>query len=883
MLMRAVAKNHIPIVCLSAILFIAANPASAEVIWRGDFETGTTEQWRGAPKSDSVKVVEEPVREGKYAVRIDGTNAARRGNNDRIEFQYQPDPPGTAEGTERYFGWSVFLPKKLSDDVHALGYFETRNSWRQLMSFEVRGEDILYSTRVPYALRWTATGVMTPGRWHDFAVHVLWSRDPAKGFVEVWFDGSIVVPRAYTATLLDENPAFFQIGMFRATSELPESIVIDHVIEATTLAEVTPPRRAETRKTARGDTVIEKYLTHTAAKFNDRTLDGAKARDEWESRRPRLRQEFLDMLGLWPLPEKTPLKPTVTGTIERDAIVIEKLHFQSRPGLYVTGNLYRPKKSTEKMPAVVLFMGHYNRGRNGHKAFMQDHGMWFASNGYVCLILDTLERGELPARAHHGLYRGDHWWLSAGFTMAGLECWNGIRAIDYLVSRPDVDAGRITATGLSGGGTLTFFVSAVDERVTCAVPASGMTDLESNVTNGLMAIHCDCQIPFNIYGWEFTTIAALVAPRPMLFVNSHDDVGFPMASNRRIMLRLRPLYKMYDKPDLLDEFVSQGPAGGHEYRPDSRVAIFRWIQQHNGRDPQTVRDADFERIPEEQLRVFPEDKDFPRDAINYKADEAFVRPPELKLPDGDGYANWKQDLVKKLRERTFRRFPERIPVSDRVPSPGVFKFVDLPLTDRPQTRTTEIGVETTVRLYDLDTQGAPRDKAVTIVVVNEDEDVSEIPDWAKAFVGDDAVALLAPRGSGPNRITRDSPPNFVPRALAILGQTLDDGRVWDIAATAHWLERPAGVRAVGRGQAGVLAAYAGLFEPSIGSFVVIEPPNSHRKGPYLMNVLRTLDAPDALGLLAPTPLTLVRAQGPAFERTGEIYRRAGASQQFKRQ
>jgi hypothetical protein len=109
---------------------------SAQVIWRGDFETGTTEQWRGAPR-EGAQVVSEPVRAGKYALRIDGTNAARRGERDRIEFQHQPEPPGTAEGTERFFGWSVYVPRKLTDDVHALGYFETRNSWRQLMSFEV--------------------------------------------------------------------------------------------------------------------------------------------------------------------------------------------------------------------------------------------------------------------------------------------------------------------------------------------------------------------------------------------------------------------------------------------------------------------------------------------------------------------------------------------------------------------------------------------------------------------------------------------------------------------------------------------------------------------------------------------------------------------------
>jgi hypothetical protein len=109
------------------------------------------------------------------------------------------------------------------------------------MSFEVHGQDIIYSTRVPYALRWTGTGKLTPGHWHDFALHVLWSHDPAKGFVEVWFDGQQVVPRAMTATLDDDNPAFFQIGLFRETSDVPETIILDNVIEATTLEEVMPP------------------------------------------------------------------------------------------------------------------------------------------------------------------------------------------------------------------------------------------------------------------------------------------------------------------------------------------------------------------------------------------------------------------------------------------------------------------------------------------------------------------------------------------------------------------------------------------------------------------------------------------------------------------
>jgi hypothetical protein len=227
-------------VLMSVPLLGAAAPE--EVLWRGDFETGTLEQWKGAPKADGIRIVQDPVREGKYALRIDGTHAARKGTLDRIEFQHQPQPPGTAEGTERYFGWSVYLPRKFTDAYHAVGYFETRNSWSQLMSFEARGEDLQFSTRVPYKLQWSGKGKLTAGRWHDFALHVLWSRDPAKGRVEVWFDGENVVPLTKTATLKDENVAFFQIGFMRDTSDVPESIVIDHVVEATTLADVTPPK-----------------------------------------------------------------------------------------------------------------------------------------------------------------------------------------------------------------------------------------------------------------------------------------------------------------------------------------------------------------------------------------------------------------------------------------------------------------------------------------------------------------------------------------------------------------------------------------------------------------------------------------------------------------
>src|SRR6516162_4041194 len=370
-----------------------------------------------------------------------------------------------------------------------------------------------------------------------------------------------------------------------------------------------------------GDALIERFLAADEERLSKRFMDGVTKLEDWEQRKPRLKQEYLEMLGLWPLPEKTPLNAKVTGTIDNGDVTIEKLHFQSRPGLYVTGNLYRPKKAEGKYPTVLYLCGHSDRKRDGNKTAFQDHGMWFASNGYVCLIIDTLQLGEVPGK-HHGTYNlGRWWWQAMGYTPAGVECWNGVRAIDYLITRPDVDHERIGVTGISGGGASTIWIAAADERVKVAVPVSGMSDLESYVTNKVINGHCDCMLLVNTYQWEWTTIAALIAPRALLFANSDADPIFPMDGNRRIIDRLRKAYALYEKPALVDEYVSKG---GHAYRPDLRVAIFKFINKQLKNDTGEVKDADFPPIAGAELRVFPEDKDIPGDALNGKIDETFV-------------------------------------------------------------------------------------------------------------------------------------------------------------------------------------------------------------------------------------------------------------------
>src|SRR5690242_9520397 len=272
--------------------------------------------------------------------------------------------------------------------------------------------------------------------------------------------------------------------------------------------------------------------------------------------------------------------------------------------------------------------------------------MWFASNGYICLVIDTLQLGEIPG-IHHGTYReGRWWWQALGYTPAGVECWNGVRGIDYLVSRPDVDPERIGVTGISGGGAATFWIAAADERVKVAVPVSGMSDLESYVTDKVINGHCDCMFLVNTYQWDWTTIAALVAPRPLLFANSDRDTIFPMDGNRRVLARLRQVYKMYDKPDLVDEYISKG---GHEDRADLRVAAFGWMNRHLKNDRAPVKYAPFKQLAGKELRVFPEDKDVPKDALNGKIDETFVKRAEVKLPEAGKFKEWKEGMLKELR------------------------------------------------------------------------------------------------------------------------------------------------------------------------------------------------------------------------------------------
>jgi cephalosporin-C deacetylase-like acetyl esterase len=649
-----------------------------------------------------------------------------------------------------------------------------------------------------------------------------------------------------------------------------------------------------------GDEMIEKYLAAETDKLSAKFLDGAKTIDEWQAKRPRLYQEYMDMLGLWPIPEKTPLKATKTGEVEAHGVVVEKLHFQSKPGLYVTANLYRPMRdaNAKRRPAILYVCGHSGKGRDGNKTAFQDHGFWFANHGYVCIVLDTLQLGEIPG-VHHGTYgrpwghltswgvkdaekmknHNRFWWHDLGYSPAAVECWNGVRAIDYLVTRDDVDPDRIGVTGISGGGAATFWIAAADERVKVAVPVSGMADLEYYVKNKGVNSHCDCMFLYNTYQWDWTTIAALVAPRPMLFANSDKDPIFPMDANRRIYAKLQKIYGMYGMEKAVGEYVS---AGGHDYRPDLRKAIFHFFNLHLKRQPTPLVEDSAKYTPLEgkKLRVFPTDDDLPKDAINHKIDELFIPPAKVALPEKGKFAEWKKKAVTTLQHTTFRSTTSRVPKASEIQAE--FNSAAGTLLGWHSWFTSERGIQ--VVSYE---RWKNANKTRYVLLIRSPGETTGNPEWSQPYF-DEAKELfaIAPRGTHSSAWTQKSPPNYVERSHLLLGYTVDEGRVVDVLSAVRRFSRvskePIPVTIVAKGEGGILAAYAALFEPSIKEVVVIDPPKSHKEGPHFLNVMRVLDIPEALGLLAPTPLTIIGGDAKAFERTAEIYRLAGAAEKLTR-
>lgn len=659
---------------------------------------------------------------------------------------------------------------------------------------------------------------------------------------------------------------------------------------AATLSPAASPYPEKTPATP-ANAALQRYWELKSAQVHEQhSLDGIKTAYQWTSQKDEARRQLREMLGLDPLPAKTDLKPVITGEVKGDGYRVEKLHFQSMPGLYVTANFYLPEKVDKPLPTILYVCGHALVKKDGvsygNKTGYHHHGVWFARHGYACLIIDTLQLGEIEGE-HHGTHRlNKWWWIARGYTPAGVEAWNGIRALDYLETRPEVDKTRFGVTGRSGGGAYSWWVAALDERIKAVGPTAGITSMKNHVVDGCIEGHCDCMFMVNTYRWEFDRVIALVAPRPLLICNTDKDSIFPIDGVYQLYTSARRLYDLMGKDENIGLQIAEGP---HKDVQPLNTGAFHWFERHlKGADLMVTTDeAAKKSLEPEVLKVF---KELPADQHNTRIDHEFVslaKAPAVPSSLGEWQpqrAAWMQAL----KEKAFAAWPADAPAiqpvsAGSVDSDGVtmtaYDFTSqepfnlrLYVVHRAGLKPADLEL---TALHVLDAQGwqdfaaeyqsrfsklvqtANPAKANDAAFASEKKMFDSFK-WAMAYVG--------PRGVGPTAWTgSEKAQTHRLRRFYLLGETQDSGQVWDIRRTVQALKAIDGIGKTklwlaSGGPMGVNALYASLFEDGIARLDLSEIPATHMDGPTYFNVLRYLDIPQAAAIASERTKVIVYAQ-----------------------
>lgn len=389
------------------------------------------------------------------------------------------------------------------------------------------------------------------------------------------------------------------------------------------------------------------------ARLEVRTLDTPrtprkfKSRAQWEERARELRQQILSAAGLWPMPAKGPLNAQVFDRIEQERFTIEKVYFESYPKFFSTGNLYRPKGGGFKAPypGVLCPHGHWNYGRLEHNPGDLNGGsipqrcMNLAMQGYVVFAYDMVGYNDSFQVPHYfGYDEKAPWGLTPesmrhwlwGVSQVGLQLWNSIRAVDFITSLPDVDRERVGVTGASGGGTQTFLLVGVDDRVKVSAPV--------NMISHFMQGGCICENGPNLrIDTDNMEIGALAAPRPLLMVSTTGD--WTRDTSR---IEYPAIADIFGLMGAREHVAHQQFTYDHNYNQPSREAVYRffarWLPKEPRPDAQSITEQGGFHIDPGKVMVFSR------------------RLPPADSLDTQGFIN---SLLKTCAEQLAKARPER--------------------------------------------------------------------------------------------------------------------------------------------------------------------------------------------------------------------------------
>ena len=612
-----------------------------------------------------------------------------------------------------------------------------------------------------------------------------------------------------------------------------------------------------------GDQLAKTYFANQTAEITNQTFAEINSLSDWTERRGQYHDQLLEMLGLDPFPERTPLNARITGSVENEGVIAERIHFQSRPGLYVTGNFYRPVKQDAPLPAILYVCGHGRVKRDGvslgNKTHYQHHGAWFARNGYVCLTIDTIQLGEIEG-IHHGTYREKMWWWNnRGYTPAGVEAWNCVRALDYLQSRDEVDGERIGVTGRSGGGAYSWWIAAIDERIKVAVPVAGITSLKNHVVDGCVEGHCDCMYMVNTYRWDYPMVAALVAPRPLLISNTDKDRIFPLDGVVDVYTRTKKIYKFYDADDKLGLHITEGP---HKDTQELRVHAFRWFNHYLRDDDSLITSAATPLFDQNDLKVFPV---LPSDENVTSIHETFVPTVGTDdLPTEIGPARKLDETTTQLiRQKCFGGWPA-VPektdvklVTEVTRGNTRVRVIDFTSQSPYRLRVYLVGPNdskpSSLSLHILDkTKWSTTLSGLANLVPDHTFDVRpDAGEWETiaALGKTETIAYVAPRGIGPTEWSAEAKKRTqIRRRFMQLGQTASGMQTYDILratiALQDFLKNPDLQFSLEANNEGASwALFASLFMKNVDSLTLTDLSPRNRDAPDLLNISRLAEPP----------------------------------------
>jgi dienelactone hydrolase len=336
-----------------------------------------------------------------------------------------------------------------------------------------------------------------------------------------------------------------------------------------------------------------------------RAFPNIKTKAEWQARARNIREQVLVSCGLWPLPEKTPLKAEIFGRLERDGYTAEKVHIQTYPGFYLAGNLYRPLgQGNGPFPGILNPHGHWKEGRlvDSPLGSVAARCINFARQGMVAFSYDMVGYNDTVQVNHKFASAPTN--LLWNISLMGLQTWNSIRALDFMESLFDVDKKRLACTGASGGGTQTFILGAVEDRLAAQAP--------NVMVSHSMQGGCLCEnAPGLRVDYSNMEIAAAPAPRPQIFVAATGD--WTRATMTIEGPSVESIYRLLRAPEKLRYVIYDFD---HNYNQTSREAVYgwfaHWLQRRTEATP--LKELNYQKEPDAALLVWP-DKKLPADAL----------------------------------------------------------------------------------------------------------------------------------------------------------------------------------------------------------------------------------------------------------------------------